>query len=202
MDSGRLEAFSDGVMAVAITLLVLNLSVLGPGHGTSLGHQLVEKRWSFAAFFVSFFTIGVVWVNHHNLFKNVREVDRVMLFMNLVLLLFVVLIPFVTSTLALYLRSPIDSARTAAILYTVVLEGMGISFGVIFARAAMHGNLNVPLSPSQARRASLRFGIGAIAYLVAIAVAFVSAPGALAISAGITAFYIFEQAPAVANESS
>ena len=135
METGRLEAFSDGVMAVAITLLVLNLAVSGPGHGT-LTHQLYEKRWAFAAFGVSFFTIGIIWVNHHNLFKSITQVDRPMLFINLVLLVFVVLIPFVTATLAQYLPA-VDAGRSdnlAAVLYCAVMEGMAVSFSLIYFR--------------------------------------------------------------------
>ena len=77
MDRGRLEAFSDGVFAVAITLLALNLTVAGPGHGL-LRHQLWEHRWSFAAYLLSFFVIGIIWVNHHTLIKSIALVDRML----------------------------------------------------------------------------------------------------------------------------
>ena len=72
MDRSRLEAFSDGVFAVAITLLALNLTIDGPGHGTRLQHQLGEHRPSFAAYLISFFMIGIIWVNHHALIKSDR----------------------------------------------------------------------------------------------------------------------------------
>src|SRR5215831_8382274 len=101
VDRGRLEAFSDGVFAVAITLLALNLFVAGPGHGP-LVRQLGDHWPSFVAYLISFFTIGVIWVNHHALMRNVAAVDRTLLFLNLVLLLFVVLIPFATGTMAEY----------------------------------------------------------------------------------------------------
>jgi uncharacterized membrane protein len=87
----RLEAFSDGVFAVAITLLALDLPVAGQGHGPLL-HQLAEHWPSFVAYMISFFTIGVIWVNHHALVGNITIVDRTLLFLNLLLLLFVVLI--------------------------------------------------------------------------------------------------------------
>ncbi len=72
MDRSRLEAFSDGVFAVAITLLALNLTVAGPGHGL-LRHQLWEHRWPFAAYLISFFIIGIIWVNHHALVKSIAR---------------------------------------------------------------------------------------------------------------------------------
>jgi hypothetical protein len=93
LDSGRLEAFSDGIFAVAITLLALNLAVPGPGHGP-LTRQLADHWPSFAAYLVSFLTIGIIWVNHHTLFKNVAKIDRALLFLNLLLLFFVAAIPF------------------------------------------------------------------------------------------------------------
>jgi hypothetical protein len=87
MEKGRAEAFSDGVLAVAITLLVLDLHVDATGHG-SLSHQLGQTWPSFAAYVVSFFVIGVIWVNHHALFALIDRVDRVLLFENLMLLMF------------------------------------------------------------------------------------------------------------------
>ena len=77
VDSRRLEAFSDGVFAVAITILALNLSVAGPGqHRPGLAAQLGDHWPAFAAYAVSFAAIGIVWVNHHTLFKNFSEIDR------------------------------------------------------------------------------------------------------------------------------
>src|SRR5579884_1423583 len=102
MDRSRLEAFSDGVLAVAITLLALNLTVAGPGHGTLL-HQLGDRWPAFLAYLISFVTIGIIWVNHHALVGNIAVVDRRLMFINLILLILVVLIPFATGTMAQYL---------------------------------------------------------------------------------------------------
>jgi|BarGraIncu01121A_1022015.scaffolds.fasta_scaffold13529_2 uncharacterized membrane protein len=78
MEKGRAEAFSDGVMVVAITLLELNRHVETTGH-RSLMHQLGQTWPSFAAYVVSFFAMGVIWVNHHALFVLIDRVDRVLL---------------------------------------------------------------------------------------------------------------------------
>ena len=194
MDSGRLEAFSDRVMAVAITLLVLDLAVAGPGHGASLAHQLYEKRWAFAAFGVSFLTIGIIWVNHHNLFKNIVEVDRPMLFANLLLLLFVVLIPFVTATLGQYLPAHGSgwSANLAAVLYCAVMEGMALSFNLVFLRGMRRGLFLVGVPPAARHRVVVRFIIGSLVYPVALVVAFFNAPLALFLSLLATLYYVLE----------
>jgi Endosomal/lysosomal potassium channel TMEM175 len=99
-----------------VTLLALDLAVPGPGHGP-LASQLAGHWPSFAAFLISFGTIGIIWVNHHTLFKNFAEVDRVLLFLNLMLLLFVVAIPFATITITAYLRDGGSDAALAAVVY-------------------------------------------------------------------------------------
>jgi uncharacterized membrane protein len=200
MDSARLEAFSDGVFAVAITLLALDLAIAGPGHGT-LAHQLSNKWPSFAAYAISFLTIGIIWVNHHAVFKNLSEIDRTLLFLNLFLLFFVVSIPFATSTMASYLREGGADSHLASVLYLGAFEGMSIAFTLIFWWAIRHEHMRVPLSPADARRASIRFGIGQVGYIVGIGVCFVSAPAALVISFLVAVYYVFEQTPRRASES-
>jgi uncharacterized membrane protein len=200
MDRGRLEAFSDGVIAVAITLLALDLVVAGPGHGSLLS-QLGEHWPSFIAYLISFFTIGIIWVNHHDLVKNIAYVDRTLLFLNLLLLLFVVMIPFATSTMAKYLTSDNQDAHIAMAIYGLTFEGMALSFAAIFGWTLGEGRLLAPV-PREARGpAWLRFGIGGVIYLLAIAVAFVSAPAALAIIGVVAVYYIFQRTPAPQSSS-
>jgi len=194
MESGRLEAFSDGVFAVAITLLALDLVVPGPGHG-HLGKLLQEHLPSFAAFVVSFLTIGIIWVNHHTLFKNFAEIDRPLLFINLLLLFFVVCIPFATSTFAAYLPHDHFDASVATAIYAGVLEGMSIAFGLLFWWAIRHEHLKIALTRSAARAATIRFGIGNVAYTTAIGVAFVSPVATLVICGLVAVYYMFEQTP-------
>ena len=131
MGRSRLEAFSDGVFAVAITLLALDLTVEGPGHG-HLVDQLDDKWPAFLAYLISFFMIAIVWVNHHALVRAITKVDRLLLFLNLVLLLFVVLIPFATATEADYFPANSDDARLAMVLYAGVFLGVSAGFGGIF----------------------------------------------------------------------
>jgi uncharacterized membrane protein len=196
VDRTRLEAFSDGVFAVAITLLALNLAVEGPGHGVPLQHQLWEHRWSFAAYLISFFVIGIIWVNHHVLIKSIAQVDRTLLFLNLVLLLFVVLIPFSTATVAQYLPVPGRSVKVAMVLYSAVFLGMSVGFGSIFEWTLHGDHRTVPL-PRQAHwPARLRFVGGSGVYVVALVISLFNAYVAFALIALVGVYYILERTPA------
>ena len=192
MSTGRLESFSDGVLAVAITLLSLDLAVRGPGHGT-LPHQLTQRWPSFASYVVSFLVIGIIWINHHSLFSSLEKIDRVALFLNLLLLLFVVAIPFATATMAEYLRGGGSDSHLAAAIYGFVSLGMGLAFALMFLWSSRRGHFSVPLDARTRRRAFVRFSIGNVAYLVAIGLAFVSAWLTLVIVALVAVYYSFEQ---------
>ena len=141
----------------------------------------------------------VIWVNHHDLIKNIARVDRTLLFLNLILLLFVMVIPFATSTMAEYLTSGNQDAHVSMAIYCLAFEGMALSFAAIFAWTLGEGRLLQPIPPSAKGPAWLRFSIGALVYIVAIGVAFVSAPVALAIIGVVAAYYIFQRAPAVGS---
>jgi uncharacterized membrane protein len=195
MDRSRLEAFSDGVFAVAITLLALDLTVAGPtGHG-SLTDQLHEKWPAFLAYLISFFMIGIVWVNHHALVRSIIKVDRTLLFLNLVLLLFVVLIPFATATEADYFPHNDDDAKLAAVLYSGVFLGMSAGFGAIL-EWTLHGErVYQPLPPGRRWPARLRFAGGALFYLLALVIALVNAVASFVLIALVAVYYILENTP-------
>jgi uncharacterized membrane protein len=194
MSRGRLEAFSDGVFAVAITLLALNLAVKGPGHGT-LAYQLAHQWPGYLAYLISFFTIGIIWVNHHTLVANVAVVTRTLLFLNLVLLLFVVLIPVATGTVADYLADGGFDAKLAVAVYGIVLEGMSLSFAAMLEWSLGEGRARVPVPPEKRWAARRRFMSGGLVYLLVIGGAFISAPAALGLSGLIGIYYIFERTP-------
>jgi uncharacterized membrane protein len=188
----RTESFSDGVLAVAITLLALNLQV-SPGSGR-LWSQVVDQWPSFAAYAVSFYVIGVIWVTHHGLFALMNRVDRVLLFENLLLLMFVVAIPFTTATLADYIQSSSAAdARTAVLLYGLSDIGMAFSFTAMFARVVHHGLLEVPVDRTTARRAVRRFGLGTIGYPAAMAAGLIWPPLILAGIGVLTGYYMLQE---------
>jgi len=195
MDRSRLEAFSDGVFAVAITLLALNLTVDGYGHGPLLA-QLNAKWPAFLAYLISFFMIGIVWVNHHALVRSITKVDRTLLFINLVLLLFVVLIPFATATEASYFPHNDNDAQLAMVLYAGVFLGMSAGFGGIF-EWTLHGQrVYQPLPPERHWPARVRFVGGALFYVLAIVVATFNAVAAFVLIALVALYYMLENTPA------
>lgn len=196
---GRVEAFSDGVLAVAITLLVLDLHVDTGGHD-SLAHQLWEKWPSFAAYVLSFFVIGVIWVNHHALFSLLGRVDRTLLFYNLLLLMFVTTIPFTTATLAANLRGDTADIRTAVVLYGVSMEGMSISYRLIISRMVRKNLLIRPVDPATGRKAIRRFGIGTLIYPAVVVIGLFSPTIMLLLYAVLTAYYVSEQTPIMPGE--
>ncbi|MBV9794622.1 MAG: DUF1211 domain-containing protein [Actinobacteria bacterium] len=194
MNKSRLEAFSDGVFAVAITLLALDLAVKGPDSPHPLAWQLGHAWPSYVAYLISFLTIGIIWVNHHATMNNVRVVNRTLLYLNLVLLAVVVAIPFATSTMAEYLSKDNYSARVAAALYASVFEAMGLAFALLFEWILRHDNaLHDPMPAAVKNRARLRFYGGQILYVIAIAVAFLNAQVAVGLCAVTAFYYLFER---------
>jgi TMEM175 potassium channel family protein len=197
VDRSRLEAFSDGVFAVAITLLALNITVEGPQRGhLVLQHSLWEHRWSFGAYALSFFVIGIIWVNHHVLIKSIALVDRTLLFLNLVLLLFVVLIPFSTATAAEYLPVGGEDVKVAMAMYSAVFLGMSIGFGSVFEWTLHDGHRTVPLPPEAHWPARLRFVGGSGVYVVSFVVSLFNATIAFILIALVAVYYIVERTPA------
>src|SRR5437899_5745321 len=128
-EPGRLEAFSDGVLAIAITLLVLDLTVplRNELHGESLALALGHQWPNYCAYAVSFLVIGIIWVNHHAMFAMVARTDRWVLFANLLLLMVVAAIPFPTRLLAEYLTAAGRDAHVAAAVYSATMLAMGIA---------------------------------------------------------------------------
>jgi uncharacterized membrane protein len=200
MDRSRLEAFSDGVFAVAITLLVLNLTIKGHGHGTLL--KQIGLLWpALLAYLVSFFLIGIIWVNHHVLVKSIVLVDRTLLFLNLVLLLFVVLIPFATEIVADYRLAFSWDARISMALYAGVFFGMSIGFSAIF-EWTLHGDrVSNPLPPERHWPARIRFVGGGLVYLVTIGVALLNAVAAFVLMALVAVYYIVERTPSYSGDA-
>jgi uncharacterized membrane protein len=190
MGTNRLESFSDGVIAVAITLLVLGIDVPEPGHGDSLGHALLSNWPQYAAYVTSFLTIGIIWINHHAMISRLRQTDHSILILNLLLLMTIVILPFATNVMANYLRASSGETLAAAV-YAGAFLVMSLAFialnrHILLVKAHMLGE---PIPLDQRRRILSRGGLGLIPYLVATGLAFVSPYLTLAICAGVAAYY-------------
>ena len=183
-----------------ITLLVLDLHA-DATQGALVG-QLRHSWPTFVAYLVSFFVVGVIWVNHHALFALAARVDRVLLYENLLLLMFVTTLPFTTSTLADFLRGGGASARWAVLLYGISNMGMAFSFTALLARMTRHGLLHTPVSEEVAKQAVRRFGFGTIAYPIATLLGLLWPPLVLVAMAGLTTYYMAEHTPILPTAAS
>ena len=127
--------------------------------------------------------------------SNVKTVDRMLLFLNLVLLLFVVMVPFGTGTLADYLAHGGFDARLAVAVYCLVLVGMSAGFSAMFEWSLREGRTHASVPRDQWWAARRRFTSGGLVYLLATGVAFISAPVAFAITGAVALYYVFERTP-------
>ena len=191
METGRVEAFSDGVFAIAITLLILSVGIEQAPHG-DLGTYLVDLWPAYVAYAVSFLTIGIMWVNHHLLFDNFASVDRPMLLLNILLLMLIAFVPFPTHVVAEFARSEVDR-RNAALLYGLTMTTTAILFFALW----MYGSRRLLRSDADPRVVS---GItrsylpGTPLYATATLLAFISSVASLMMFAAIALFYALSSA--------
>src|SRR5689334_12290792 len=178
-ETGHLEAFSDGVFAVAITLLVLNIKIPGldsPGtlpNDEGLWPRLRDEWPMLAAYGTSFATIGIMWLNHHRLFAHIKRTNTVLLLLNLLLLLIIVFIPVPTALLAEYLLKPDQHA--AAIVYSGTFLIMACCFNVLWRYASYHNRLlGKDADPRAVMAISGQYLFGPILYLIIFGVAWIN----------------------------
>ena len=188
MKTARLEAFSDAVFAVAITLLILEINI---PEGEHLWEQLKDQWPSFASFFVSFWVIGIIWVNHHGLLDHLKRIDRPVLYLNLLVLMTVVFIPFSTALMAEHLKPGESDERVAAIVYALAFLAMGLAFNVFWTYIVKHRReLGVEIPDEEVRRMSVGFMIGTPLYAVALIMAFISPAVVLIMIAAVAGYYM------------
>ena len=193
-EKGRVEAFSDGVFAIVITLLVLDLRV--PAHETGHLWSALVKEWpQYVAFVISFGVVGIIWMNHHSLFSLLRAVDRPVMMANLFVLFTTALIPFPTAMLAEVINDGGRDAQVAGALYAGSFELMAIAMAMMFWVIHRSGGHVLRHRPERGEvvRAFLRFGVGHIPYVTAIVLAFVNPLISVGITALIALYYSFEQ---------
>ena len=185
--TARLETFSDGVFAIAATLLILEVRL--PGHG-SVTHGLVHAWPSYVAYAISFLTIGIIWVNHHTVMEQIGRVDRTFLFINVVFLMVVAFSPFPTRVLAEHLR---EGSKSAAFAYGLAFTLMAICYGALWFYAVRGGRLIADTAdPRVVSGISRSFAPGWLIYGAATLSSLISAYVAVAGYAAIALFYVLE----------
>jgi uncharacterized membrane protein len=184
----RAESFSDGVFAVAVTLLVLNLGVHGVAPG-GLAAALGREWPHYVTFVVSFLTIGIVWSNHHEMFERIARVDRPLVLLNLLLLLCVTVIPFTTGLLAGYLRGADE--HVAAAVYASSFLLLSVVFVATNTWSARRGLWRSGISSQEMSRQLGRSSIGLLLYGAAVGLAFVNAIVCLVLCALSAVYYAF-----------
>ena len=190
MSTSRLEAFSDAVIAVAATLLVLNLVVPPPGSPHGLAHALGHRWPSYDAYAISFITIGIIWINHHVMIGRLREPDHSILILNLVLLGTIGLLPFATNLLSTYLTRS-HGQELAAAIYGGAFLLMAVAFATLNWHILMHRShlLRADLPYEERRRILTRSVSGLGPYVIATGLAFASPYATLAICGALALFY-------------
>ncbi len=190
MNPSRLETFSDGVFAIAITVLVLTIAA--PNHYRVLGSQLAHRWPSLAAYVVSFTVIGIMWLNHHTVFSHVETIDRGFIFANLLLLMTIGFLPYPTGVLGEALARG-QGTRTAAAFYGVTMVCNAYSWVFLWLHASRRRRLLRPSFPESERAiATILFTAGAVVYTLVVGLAFVNAYAFLAVQGALAVYYAFD----------
>lgn len=195
MPTSRVEAFSDGVFAIAITLLILDIRVPDAGEG-SLARALLRQWPSFTSYAVSFAVIGIIWVNHHAIFRYVVRVDRVVLFLNLGLLMAVSFLPFPTALFARYLRDSGTNGHVAAFVYGSTMTVLSIVWSALWWYLSHRQDVHRGTIGHEAAHQVARQGfVGPLAYGATLGLAWVSPPLTLAVFAALAVFWMVVYRP-------
>jgi uncharacterized membrane protein len=186
-DTARVEAFSDGVFAIAITLLILEFKVPAAGSG-ALKTQLLRQWPSYFSFAASFAFIGIMWINHHRLFTHIRKCDDWLLVLNLLLLMGVTFVPFPTSVLAAHLGGP--DQRTAAALFNATYLVISLLFNLLWRYAASSRRLLSPdTDASSVTRITRQYSLGPLLYLVCLVLVWVNVFASLLVNVSLAFFF-------------
>ena len=189
-ETARIEAFSDAVFAIAMTLLVLELKIPHQGKDEPglLVQELLDQRSMYVAFLTSFATIGIMWIKHHRLFTLIQRRTHTLILLNLLLMLGVTIAPFPTAVLAQNLADPLD-VKVATLFYNGWFIFIAIMFNALWRYASSGGHLLAKSVDERTIRAQTRqFALLPVLYLVAFGVAWINGPLSIAISLSLALF--------------
>lgn len=184
-ETTRIEAFSDGMFAIAITLLILEIKVPPAGQG-NLAAALLRQWPSYLAFFLSFAFIGIMWMNHHRMFTHIERSNDTLLVLNLLLLLGVTAIPFPTAVLAAHLGTP--EQRTAALFYNGVFIVIAVFFNLLWRYAVSRRLLDESMQASAAM-ISRQYAFGPLLYVACFVVAWIDVRVSIALNVALAIFF-------------
>jgi uncharacterized membrane protein len=189
-DTARLETFADGVMAIAITLLILDVKVPRVVAGSSLRSGLAEQWPNYLAFVASFLTIGIIWVNHHHMFKLIDRTTHAFLMLNVVFLMTICFLPFPTALVAEYVRNP-DARSLATAVYGGTMTAIAIMFNVVWRYAGTGHRLLVPgISDGALAKMNRDYLAGPVVYSATTLVAFIEPYVSLAIIVALCVYWL------------
>lgn len=188
-ESGRLEALSDGVFAVALTLLIVGVPVPDKGLSwTALSDSGVLQ--SVLTYVISFLTILVMWVNHHSVFQYITRIDRVFIYLNGGLLLLIVFINYPTSLVAKYATT--SGAQVAAALYSATMVIVALLYNGLWRWATWKRRLIASdASNDELRRITAQYRYGPLLYLVAFGLAFNQPWLSIGLNAALAIYFVF-----------
>ena len=186
-ETSRLETFADGVFAIAITLLVLEIHIPAPGE--DLDTALAAEWPSFAAYVISFLTIGVMWVSHHQMFTIIRRTTPTFLFLNVLFLLPVAFVPYPTALVATHIQEP-QGRTTAVLVYGALSVAIAVMFNVLWAYAFRNGLVVQGQGADRARAVARGFIVGPLIYLGATLLAFVNPFISMSVFAALAVYWM------------
>jgi uncharacterized membrane protein len=189
-DTDRLEAFTDAIIAIAITLLVLDIKVPSSEANESnqaLWHALGDIWPSYFGYALSFIVLGIMWVNHHQIFQYIARTNHTFLIINVFFLLCVSFLPFPTGLVAEYIGH--EGEGTATIVYTGWFLMTAIFYNLIWRYPQRAGLIDEAADPAAIAAINRVFSLGPPSYLIAFLVAFISPTAALIIMTILAILY-------------
>jgi uncharacterized membrane protein len=191
-ETGRLEAFSDGIFAVAITLLVLEIKI-PPQTTTGVAAWVLQQWPSFVAYLISFLTILIMWINHHAIFKLVHRTDHTFIVINGLLMLLITFVNYPTSVLAEHIQAPARADQIfAATFYSGTFILISLAYQALWHYATFKRRLlSKRADPALIATIDKQYRFGPLFYLVAFGLAFVSVWASVAVNGGLAVYFAF-----------
>jgi uncharacterized membrane protein len=186
-ETSRVEAFSDGVLAIAITLLVLDIPIPASSH--DLGTELRHNWTHYLAFVTAFLTIAVMWANHHDLFRIIDKTDRGLMLANAFLLLTISFLPFPTGVLAEHMQDSGSSRQAALLTYGGTMFAIAIAYNILWRYVRVRGLLRDDLTPTAVGNVNRAYNSALVVYGAALLLSFFSAWVSIAVWIGLAVFF-------------